>query len=62
MRVGTLIQICNVFHITPNDILTDNNLDSNYSEKDILKTLSKLSTKDKNTILNLLSVYIKSIE
>ena len=36
MRIGTMLQICKVFHITPNDILTENNSESAYREEDLL--------------------------
>lgn len=61
MRIGTMLQICNVFHITPNDILTENS-EAQPVEEDTLKKISDLPQKDKNTILALLSVYLKSIE
>lgn len=62
MRVGTMLQICNVFHITPNDILTEKASESILNEKDILREISDLNSKDKNTALALLEVYLQSIK
>lgn len=62
MRIGTMLQICKVFHITPNDILTENNSESAYREEDLLQKLSLLNSQEKEIALSLLSVYLKSVK
>jgi len=62
MRIGTMMQICRVFNITPNDILTETDSDSAYNEDDLLEKLSFLDPQNKETALNLLYVYLKSVK
>ena len=62
MRVGTMLRICNVLRITPDDILTENIEDPHPTEEDVFQRISKLDSKDKNTALAILSVYLKSIQ
>ncbi len=62
MRISTMLQICKVFHITPNDILTENDSESACSEEDLLRKLSLLNSQDKEIALALLSVYLKSVK
>ncbi len=62
MRVGTMLQICNVFRITPNDILTEGDSEYTYSEEELLNKLSALQTQDKKTALSLLAIYLRSIK
>ena len=62
MRIGTMLQICNVFRITPNDILTEDDLECTYSEEELLNKFSALQGRDKETALSLLEVYLKSIK
>ena len=62
MRIETILRICDALHITPNEILTEN--DSNYVSKqdEILQRLDSCSPKDKETALKLLSVYLQSLD
>ena len=62
MRIGTMLQICNVFRITPNDILTEGDSACTYSEEELLTKFSALQGRDKETALSLLEVYLKSIK
>ncbi len=62
MRIGTMLQICNVFRITPNDILTEGDSECTYSEEELLNKFSALQGRDKETALSLLEVYLKSIK
>lgn len=61
MRVETILRICNVLDITPNDIFTKNE-DKTVTEEDIIKAINNCSSKEKETALNLLEVYIKSLD
>lgn len=62
MRVDTIIQICNALHITPDEILTIKDNESLIQQNDIITRLNACSPKDKATALELLSVYLKSLE
>ena len=62
MRVDTVLKICNALHITPDEILTIS--DSGYSaqQEELLQRLNNCNAKDKETALQLLSVFLKSLE
>lgn len=61
MRIETLLKICKVLNITPNDILvTDNDIE--ITEQDIADTIKDCSNNEKETALKLLSVYVDSLK
>lgn len=60
MRIETLLKICNALNITPNDILIIEK-ELPLSETDILKMINSCSESEKQTALNLLNVYINSL-
>ena len=62
MRVDTIIHICSALHITPNEILTTEPNELSVQQEEIITRLNACSPKDKTTALNLLSVYLKSLE
>ena len=61
MRTETLLKICEDLHITPDEILTEESSSLTAREEEILSKLSACNPKDKETALNLLSVYLKSL-
>lgn len=61
MRVETILHICEALHITPDEILTKSNEDVFVQEKEILERLNACNPKDKQTALQLLAVYLKSL-
>lgn len=61
MRIDTLLKICSVFDITPNDILIEPENDSGEST-DILERLEKLPEKNKLAALKILEIYINSVK
>ena len=61
MRTETLLKICEVLHITPDEILTEESSSLTAREEEILSKLNACNPKDKETALNLLSVYLKSL-
>ena len=61
MRVETILHICEALHITPDEILTQNESDLTSREEEILARLKACSAKDKETALKLLSVYLQSL-
>ena len=60
MRVETLLRICNVLHITPDDVLTDENISLEIQKNELLEQLSTCSPQDQKFALQILSLYIQS--
>lgn len=58
-RLDSVIRICKVFGITPNDILTSEDYDS-LDEKQIIANLVELPPAKHETALRLLQIYIRS--
>lgn len=59
--IETLLRICDVLNITPDAILTEENVSMNVREGEILERLNSCSPKEKDTALRLLEVYFKSL-
>lgn len=62
MRIETVLKICGVFHITPDEILTENEDITSFQEAEIWERLKQCNSKDKETALRLLSVYLKPLD
>ena len=62
MRIETFLRICNALHITPNEILTEKDTDYISKQNEILQRLEACSSKDKETALRLLHVYLQSLD
>ena len=62
MRIETILRICDALHITPNEILTENEPNYVSKQNEILQRLDACSPKDKETALKLLSVYLQSLD
>lgn len=62
MRIETVLRICNALHITPDEILTTDNSSIATKQDDLWERLNACSPKDKETALNLLSVYLESLK
>lgn len=61
MRIETILRICDVLHITPDEILTEENASTAIQQADLWERLNACNPKDKETALQLLSVYLKSL-
>lgn len=61
MRVDTILRICDVLHITPDEILTDKDISLHAEQAELFERLNFCSPKDRETALVLLSVYLKSL-
>lgn len=61
MRIESILKICDVLHITPNEIFTESSSDS-LELGEMLDKLSRVSKKEQQTALGLLSVYLQSLE
>lgn len=62
MRTETLLKICQTLHITPNDILTEEDSEIGAYQDELLERLAGCSRKEKETALGLLTVYLESLE
>lgn len=62
MRIETILRICNVMHITPDQILTEENYSFSTKQDELLQKLNACSPKEKETALKILSVYLQSLE
>ena len=62
MRIETILHICDALHITPDEILTENDPSCVSKEDELWARLKKCSPKDKDTALRLLSVYLQSLD
>ena len=61
MRIETILRICNVLHITPDEVLTKDNSSISAKQEELGQRLNACSPKDKETALQLLNVYLKSL-
>ena len=61
MRIETILKICKVLQITPDEILTENSSNITLKQNELIDRLNTCTPKDKETALELLSVYLKSL-
>ncbi len=62
MRTETILRICNVLHITPDEVLTEENTSITSQQTELWNRLNACNPKDKETALQILSVYLKSLD
>ena len=62
MRIETVLKICYALHITPDVVLTEENPKLAQKQTEILKELDKCTPQQKETALELLEVYLRSIK
>ena len=61
MRIETILHICQALHITPDEVLTEDNPSLTHKQEELLARLNACPPKERETALNLLEVYLKSI-
>ena len=61
MRVGTLLKLCQTLHVTPDEILTDSTDEPAPPQAELIERLNACSSKDRETALKLLKVYLQSL-
>lgn len=61
MRIETILRICNVLHITPDEVLTENDPSLTARQDELWRQLDALPTQNKKTALALLAVYLDSL-
>lgn len=62
MRIETILRICAVLHITPDEILTTEDSGTILQQIEMFERLNACNPKDKETALRLLSVYLESLQ
>lgn len=62
MRIETILRICSVLHITPDEVLTVDSPSLSSKQDEILRRLCACSPKDKETALALLEVFLESLD
>ena len=61
MRVETILRICQALHVSPNEILTEEDTALAFQESELLERLARCTPKEQETALSLLSVYLQSL-
>lgn len=61
MRTETILRICSVLHITPDEVLTEKNSSHAIRQQELINRLNACNPKDKETALQLLEVYLQSL-
>ncbi len=61
MRIGTILRICQVLHITPDEILIEDRNPEKIHQEQLLERLNACNPKDKETAFRLLDVYLQSL-
>lgn len=62
MRTETILRICNVLHITPDEVLTEESTSLSTRQTELWQRLNACNPKDKETALQLLSVFLQSLD
>lgn len=62
MRTDTILRICKVLHITPDQILTEEEPSDVLYQMQLLERLDTCKPKERETALQLLSVYLQSLK
>ena len=62
MRIETILRICNALHITPDEVLTEKTSVASVRQSELMDRLNACNSKDRETALQLLTVYLQSLE
>lgn len=62
MRIETLLRICQVLHITPDEVLTEYNEPEVVRQEQLWEKLTACNSKDKETAFRLLNVFLQSLK
>lgn len=62
MRIETILRICRTLHITPDEILTQEESSMSELQEELMARLSACSEKDKHTAYRILSVFLDSLD
>ena len=62
MRAETMLRICNVLHITPDEIFTQENTSPVSHQAELMELLNGCKPKERETAIKLLAVYVNSLD
>ena len=62
MRIETILKICSALRITPDEIFTEDNTALTIKQNELIERLNRCKSEEKETALELLSVYLKSLD
>ncbi len=62
MRIETVLRICKVLRVTPDEVLTDDTPELSQDIEAIIQKLDTCTSKEKRTALKLISTYLDSIQ
>ena len=62
MRIETILKICKVLHITPDEVLTSDDSSLSAKEEELWQRLQSCSYPEKKTAFKLLGVYLDSVK
>ena len=62
MKVETILRICAALHITPDAVLTEENTTRSVKKQELFERLDTCNPKEQATALELLEVYLKSLD
>lgn len=61
MRMDTILRICRALHVTPDEILTEAEETPEVRQEELLARLEACSLRERETAMELLSVYLRSL-
>lgn len=61
MRIETMLRICTVLRITPDELLTDEDESLALRQEELLARMNECSLKDRETALGLLALFLRSL-
>lgn len=62
MRIETILRICDALHITPDELLTDDSTSLTIQQNELIERLNSCSPKNRETALQILSIFLKSLD
>ncbi len=61
-RIETILRICDALHITPNEVLTEENPPLATKQEELFRRLEACPPKEQETALSLLQIYLNSLD
>lgn len=61
IRIETFLRICQALHISPDEVLTADDTSITSRQEELLERLEACSSKDKETALKLLTVFLEGL-
>ena len=61
MRVGTLLKLCQAFHVTPDEILTEDEDETAPTPEELSELLERCPPAARETALKMMKIYLQSV-